>query len=158
MKHATLPTIVALAALLGGCHHSASGSEDEHERESDEHGSEGGEESGTDLALTERYDATRNGARLTLEYDAQANSFLGTVENTTEQNLENMRVEVHLSNGKELGPTPAANLAPGAKQNVRLLATSTDFERWTAHPEVGGDEDGAGEHGHDHGAGDGHNH
>ena len=109
---------------------------------------DGEEESGTELALDETYDQVRNGARLILAYDAQSNSFKGTVENTTDETLKQVRVEVHLSNGKELGPTPAADLAPGEKRDVQLIATSTDFDGWTAHPEVGeGEHSSGGEHG-----------
>ena len=109
---------------------------------------EEGEESGTELALNETYDEIRNGARLILAYDAQSNAFKGTVENTTDETLKQVRVEVHLSNGKELGPTPAADLAPGEKREVQLIATSTDFDGWTAHPEVGeGEHSSGGEHG-----------
>ncbi|MCE2416367.1 FxLYD domain-containing protein [Candidatus Poribacteria bacterium] len=104
---------------------------------------EGEEESNTELALNETYDKVRNGARLILAYNAQSNSFEGTVENTTAETLKQVRVEVHLSNGKELGPTPSTDLAPGEKTEVQLIATSTDFNGWTAHPEVG-----EGEHGH----------
>ena len=108
---------------------------------------EEGEESGTELALNETYDQVRNGARLILTYDAQSNAFKGTVENTTSETLKQVRVEVHLSNGKELGPTPAADLAPGEKREVQLIATSTDFDGWTAHPEVGeGEHSSGGEH------------
>ena len=106
---------------------------------------EDGEESGTELALNETYDHTRNGARLILAYDAQTNSFKGTVENTTDEILKQVRVEVHLSNGKELGPTPSADLASGEKREVQLIATSTDFNGWTAHPEVGSGEHNNGE-------------
>ena len=63
------------------------------------------EESGTELALDDTYDAFRYGARLYLIYNAQRNSFDGFVENTTETTLKQVRVEVHLSNGVELGPT-----------------------------------------------------
>ena len=58
-------------------------------------------------------------------------------------------IEVHLSNGKELGPTAAADLAPGAKRAIKLDAAGHEFERWTAHPEVGRNEHGheGGEHG-----------
>ncbi len=108
---------------------------------------EEGEESGTELALNETYDQVRNGARLILTYDAQSNAFKGTVENTTSETLKQVRVEVHLSNGKELGPTPAADLAPAQKRDVQLIATSTDFDGWTAHPEVGeGEHSSGGEH------------
>ena len=104
---------------------------------------EKGEESGTELALSDTYDHTRNGARLILDYDPQSNSFNGTVENTTNETLKQVRVEVHLSNGKELGPTPPVDLASGEKTEVQLIASRTDFDGWTAHPEVG-----EGEHGH----------
>ena len=104
---------------------------------------DGEEESGAELSLNETYDKVRNGARLILAYDAQTNAFKGTVENTTDETLKQVRVEVHLSNGKELGPTTPGDLAPGEKREVQFIATSTDFDRWTAHPEVG-----EGEHGH----------
>ena len=81
---------------------------------------------------------------LILSYDAAANAFTGTVENTTETTLERVRVEVHLSNGTELGPTAPTDLAPGQKVAVTLAATSEPFDSWSAHPEVGGE--GSGEH------------
>jgi hypothetical protein len=156
-------TTVALAVMLGGCSSDngtsetqdpdrAAAARGEHDPDGGEHGGEG-EESGTALALNETYDAVRNGARLVLAYDAQSNAFAGTVENTTDTTLERVRVEVHLPNGKELGPTTPADLGPGQKREVRLQATTADFDRWTAHPEVGGGEhshgEGAGEHSHD---------
>jgi len=114
----------------------------EHDRDGDNHHGEEGEESGTKLALNESYDKIRNGVRLVLAYDAQGNSVKGTVENTTSETLKRVRVEVHLSNGRELGPTTPADLKPGQKRDVTLTATSKDFDGWTAHPEVG-----SGEHG-----------
>ncbi|MHC4180320.1 MAG: FxLYD domain-containing protein [Planctomycetota bacterium] len=84
-----------------------------------------------------------------MAYDAKSNSFNGTVENTTDKTLKRVRVEVHLSNGKELGPTTPADLEPGEKRGVKLTATSEDFDGWTAHPEVG-----SGEHGHGEGDGE----
>ena len=115
----------------------------EHDRDGDGHHGREGEESGTKLALNEKYDKVRNGARLILAYDAESNSFNGTVENTTDKTLKQVRVEVHLSNGKELGPTTPADLKPGKKRDVTLAAESKGFDGWTAHPEVG-----SGEHGH----------
>ncbi len=107
---------------------------------------DGDEESNIELTLTDTYDKVRNGARLILNYDAQGNAFKGTVENTTNETLKRVRVEVHLSNGKELGPTTPGDLAPGEKREILLAATSTNFDKWTAHPEVG-----EGEHGSDGG-------
>lgn len=112
----------------------------------------GEEESGTELALDESYDAARNGARLVLHYDAKSNSFSGFVENTTDRTLAQVRVEVHLSNGVELGPTTPTDLEPGESIAVRLVAPSKDFGGWTAHPEVGASR--GGEHGHGEGEGE----
>jgi len=115
----------------------------EHEGESSgEHGGEGqhgeeGEESGIQYGLNDTYDETRYGARLILTFDEESNSFVGTVENTTKEILNRVRVEVHLSNGIELGPTNTADLTPGEKRNVKLTAISTGFDKWSAHPEVG---------------------
>ncbi len=105
---------------------------------------DGDEESNVELTLTDTYDKVRNGARLILNYDTQSNAFKGTVENTTDETLKRVRIEVHLSNGKELGPTAPGDLAPGEKREILLAATSTNFDKWTAHPEVG-----EGEHGSD---------
>ena len=105
------------------------------------------EESGTELGLDESYDAVRNGARLVLHYDVHSNALLGYVENTTDSTLKQVRVEVHLSNGVELGPTTPADLDPGGRMDVSLVATSKDFDGWTAHPEVGESGGGDDEHG-----------
>ena len=57
--------------------------------------------------------------------------------NTTNAILKQVRVEVHLSNGVELGPTTPADLYPGQIRPISLAATSSSFDRWNAHPEVG---------------------
>ncbi len=98
----------------------------EHDRDGGESG-QASEESGAELGLNEIYDKVRNGARLIPAYDAQSHSFNGTVENTMDRVLQEVRVEVHLSNGKELGPTTPTDLAPGEKRDVKLNATSQDF-------------------------------
>ena len=135
--HVTL-TVVLLFSLVIGCSRVKSPSVDE-----------GQEESGTQLMLDETYDTVRKGVRLIMNYNAQTNIFEGTVENTTGETLQQVRVEVHLSNGVELGPTPSVDLAPGEKKDVQLTATGKDFDGWTPHAEVGAGEhsgEGAGEH------------
>ena len=127
------------AAAIGGCAGMA----------------DGGEESGTYLALDQTYDEVRNGARLILRYDAEANAFVGTVQNTTDDTLPQVRVEVHLSNGAELGPTTPVDLAAGATIDVELPASVRAFTSWTAHPEVGPGHGAGGEHGGEHGSGGG---
>ena len=113
-----------------------------------EHG-RGGESAGEEgdyanaLAPDETFDMVQSGARLILDYDAASNSFKGTVENTTEGVLERVRVEVHLSNGTELGPTTPTGMAPGELLRINLPATEESFTGWTAHVEVGSGEHGA---------------
>ena len=120
-------------------------------------GEVGAEGSGANaLAPDEPFDAVRRGARLILRYDAASNSFKGTVENTTSGILDRVRIEVHLSNGTELGPTTPRDMAPGEVVAINLGATQASFTGCTAHAEAGtggeGSESG-GEHqgGEEHG-------
>ena len=138
---------VVSALFLTGClgadsesgEHGGGSEAGEHGRgEGSESGERGdGEESATQYALGDTFDQVRAGARLVLSYDADANAFIGTVENTTDGTLSRVRVEVHLSNGTELGPTTPVSLAPGQVVPITLPATSEPFTSWSAHPEVG---------------------
>ena len=146
----TLVSVLAMLAFFGcGSDNSDPGEQGgssqsgEHggSSESDEHGEgsdseDGGEESGTQYTLEETYDVVRAGARLILSYDSGSNVFRGTVQNVTNSTLERVRVEIHLSNGIELGPTTPIDLPPGEKLNVTLKASEQYFETWSAHPEV----------------------
>ena len=116
------------------------------------------EESGTMLSPNATLDQNRAGARLLLDYDASANTFVGTVANTTDQMLKRVRVEVHLNTGTELGPTTPVDVAAGNTVPVALPGTGESFTGWTAHAEVGGsgEEDGS-EHGPGGEAGGEHN-
>ena len=125
--------------------------------ESGGEGSESGSEEGSganQLAPDETFDMVRGGARLILSYDAASNSFKGTVENTTNNVLNRVRIEVHLSNGTELGPTTPVDLPPGEVLAIDLPSTQASLTGWVAHAEVGGGEggqsggeSGGGEHG-----------
>ena len=145
---ALLLMIAMTVAVLAACspaneeagEHGEGGESGEHNGES-ESGEGDGEESATQYGLTDTYDVVRAGARLMLSYDATANAFTGTVENTTNRTLRRVRIEVHLSNGIELGPTPPLDLTPGQMTDVRLDASQEPFETWSAHPEVGGDDE-----------------
>ncbi len=118
------------------------------------------EEGGKRLGKNETSDETRNGARLILAYNAATKSFQGAVYNTTSKTLSQVRVEVHLSNGVELGPTKRTDLQPGKRILVELSAASQGFTWWTTHPEHGSEEghgpghEGGerGEHGEGHGS------
>ena len=120
-----------------------------------EHGGEG-EEGGRRVKKNETWDETRNGARLILKYDEATRAFKGSVVNTTKKTLKEVRVEVHLSNGTELGPTKRRDMKPGTKMAVELSAGDNKFTWWTTHPEHGSEEghhthgeEGSGEHGSD---------
>ena len=152
--------LITLALISGiGCESSDHDEDSEHGADgertghlpSHEEGGGEGEESGQQFAKNETYDKVRNGARLILNYDPNTNTFVGTVENTTNQTLSKVRVEVHLSNGIELGPTTSTDLAPGQKVNIELNAAGQDFNKWSAHPETGSGEHGGGEQ-HDEGS------
>ena len=134
-----IASVLALTGCLGGGSESGEhgGGSESGEHNSGSESDEGGEESGTQFMLNETFDEVRAGARLVLSYESNANAFIGTVENTTGATLSQVRVEVHLSNGTELGPTTPVDLAPGQVIDITLPATSQPFTSWSAHPEVG---------------------
>jgi len=99
--------------------------------------SSGGEEGGIRIEKNAKWDATRNGAHLIIAYNATTQSFKGIVKNMTAKILKDVRVEVHLSNGVELGPTKRTDLKPGAIIPVELSAANQKFSWWTTHPEHG---------------------
>ncbi|MXZ40257.1 MAG: hypothetical protein F4Z18_00380 [Caldilineaceae bacterium SB0666_bin_21] len=127
--------------------------------ESGSEGSGGSEEaSGNLLTLDQSFDEVRLGARLIMAYQPADNTFVGTVENTTNSILNRVRVEIHLSNGVELGPTTPVDMTPGQVIDV-VLPASGQFDGWVPHAEVGSGEAGGesgGEHGSrgEHGSGD----
>ncbi len=110
-------------------------------------GGEDDEEYGTQLTIDQTYNQVRYGARLKMSYDKTSKSFKGTVTNTTDDILKQVRVEVHLSNGTELGPTAPVDMVAGKVIEVTLTAKDEVFNSWSAHPEVG--EDTGSEHGED---------
>ncbi len=134
----------------GGEQHGAEGGS-ESGGEGSEGGAAGSEEGGSALTLDQTFDMVRAGARLIMSYDAHSNAFFGTVVNTTGADLTRVRIEVHLSNGIELGPTTPVDLAAGAAMNVILPASAQPFDGWTPHAEVGASE-GGGESGGEHGS------
>ncbi len=137
-------TLAMSLAIIGctGCDNNqaqdiiASGESSEAGHAEGQHGAED-EESSVQYAKDDNYDQVRGGARLVLSYDSTKESFIGSVENTTNAVLNRVRVEVHLSNGVELGPTNPQNLKPNEKIVIELSASGQDFLTWSAHAEVG---------------------
>ena len=92
---------------------------------------------GRSYSLTDTAVETRGGVRLTMSYDAAAETFRGEVVNTTSATVTQVRVEIHLSNGVELGPTPRVDLAAGQSMPVELDASGQTFTSWSVHVELG---------------------
>ena len=107
-----------------------------HSESGSESGSEPGE-SGMQYGLTDTARESRSGVDLVMQYNAGQARFSGTVTNTTNGAVSNVRVEVHLSNGIELGPTPRVDLAPGQVHQVELAPGSGSFTSWSVHVELG---------------------
>lgn len=104
------------------------------------------EESGTQYGLSDTAKEVRGGVELVIGFDSARRAFAGTVRNGTGAAVRQVRVEVHLSNGVELGPTPNVDLGPGQSAPVELRAGSQAFSKFSTHVEIG-----AGEHGGEHG-------
>ena len=138
MQKLLLP-IVCTAALVALSVVGCSGSPTEPGGE--EHGDEGqgGEpgESGTQYERTETAREVRNGVELIVNYDSTREVFTGTVRNTTSATVTQVRVEIHLSNGVELGPTPREDLAAGETKPIELDAREQTFFWFTVHVEIG---------------------
>ena len=93
----------------------------------------------------------RGGVELVMRFEQAAERFAGTVRNTTSQTVRDARVEIHLSNGAELGPTIPVDMAPGAVYSITMPSTQASFTGWVPHAEVGSGEgsgggEGSGEH------------
>ena len=119
---------------------------------------QGGEpgESGTQYRQSQTATEIREGVELTIAYDSTSAAFVGTVRNTNNRTVQHVRVEVHLSNGVELGPTPRVNLAAGETRSVHLSARSQSFAGFSVHVELGLGEHGAsGGEGNEGGSGEG---
>ncbi len=94
-------------------------------------------ESGTQYGLSDTATETRSGIDLVMRYDSQQEMFTGTLTNTTNATVSNVRVEIHLSNGTELGPTPRMNMTGGQTSPVTLDASGQNFNQWSVHVELG---------------------
>lgn len=87
--------------------------------------------------LDDTCDETRDGVRLILRYDAPSETFIGTLENTTETLLQQVRIRVRLSHGVDV-LTPHFHLDPGESGDVSFdVSNARGFTTWDAYPVVG---------------------
>ncbi|MCY3872375.1 MAG: hypothetical protein OXG87_22755 [Gemmatimonadetes bacterium] len=103
-----------------------------------ESGEEG--ESGIQYGLADEAKEARSGVELVMRYDSQQEMFTGTLTNTTNATVSNVRVEIHLSNRVELGPTSRMNMTAGQTSPVTLEANGQNFNWWSVHVEIGSSE------------------
>lgn len=94
-------------------------------------------ESGKRYDPSETATETRSGVTLVISYDSSAERFDGTVTNNNDTTVTDVRVEIHLSNGTELGPTPRVDLAAGESKPVTLDASGQSFTWYSVHVELG---------------------
>ncbi len=123
-RHALAPrtAILALVAVLAAC--------------TDNGLTEPGE-SGTRWNADETATDSRRGVDLTISYNASAQRFDGSVTNTNASAVTDVRVEIHLSNGTELGPTPRVGLVADETKSVTLDASGQSFSWYSVHVELG---------------------
>ena len=122
----------------GGEHGFAGGEHNEFGEGSGGEG-QGGEsgESGTQYGRADTARESRAGVNLVMHYEEARERFEGTVTNTNGAAVDDVRVEIHLSNQVELGPTPRANLVAGEIRPVELDARGQQFQTWSVHVEIG---------------------
>ncbi|MCY4574023.1 MAG: hypothetical protein OXF01_14615 [Gemmatimonadetes bacterium] len=118
---ATRAAILALVAVLAACTDSPT---------------EPGE-SGTRWNAGETATDSRRGVDLTISYNATTHRFDGSVTNTNASAVTDVRVEIHLSNGTELGPTPRVSLGADETKSVTLDASGQNFNWYSVHVELG---------------------
>ena len=94
-------------------------------------------ESGTQYQLSDTARESRAGVDLVLRYDQPNETFTGTLTNTTGAAVADVRIEIHLSNGVELGPTPRIVIGAGETNPVELDARGQSFTAFSVHIEIG---------------------
>lgn len=95
------------------------------------------EESGTQYGIGDTCYEVKNGLRLIIAYEDSTDSFVGTVENVSSELIADVRVEIHLDSGTELGPTTYTDLEPEQITNIILEVNGEAFVTWEVHAESG---------------------
>jgi len=75
---------------------------------------------------------TYKGIHLALYYDNESESFTGTIENTTEEQLCGITINASTGNDDKLGMTEPTNLESRQSSRVNIPARDTGFENWSA--------------------------
>ena len=95
-------------------------------------------EAGTQFSLADTATEIRSGVELIMNYDGSREVFTGMVTNTTNATVTKVRVEIHLSNGVELGSAPNVDLVAGETKSVELNAINqSNFNTYSIQVEIG---------------------
>ncbi len=157
MRTVLAPVCIAVLSLgFSGCDNSTTPEGHESGPEGSESGGEPGGESGSEgsggepgeggvqFARDETATDVRQGVELTVNFDAARGVFTYALENTTTATVSRVRVEIHLSNGCEIGPTPNVDLAAGETKTAELdprvepePECQQDFTTFSIHVELG---------------------
>ena len=131
MKKMLMPVFLILA--LAACDNFRSPTEAGEGAEGSGHSEsgEGGDGGGGELGESgNRYDVgatayeSRQGVDLVMSHYGPGDRFEGTISNTASRPISNVRVEIHLSNGTELGPTPSAHADDPAVSGMTCIRPS----------------------------------
>lgn len=118
----TVSLVLLVSGLLVACDDAADGGPPDESRR---------------FTATETWDEVVDGAHWTLSYDPSKDVFVGTVENTTQDMLEAVRLEVFLSGGEKLGPSEPQDVEAGESASVSIEVVGEPFEWWAPHPRSG---------------------
>lgn len=130
--------ILGTGTALAGCNEDNSANKGS----SPDNTSEGEIRQGVDqsykLPISENFDETINGAKITLNFDGREGGVVGTVVNKAAVPIEKVTLNISLSSGKKLEATTFENLQPGDQVDVKIETNEENFNRWTVDATVSG--------------------
>jgi hypothetical protein len=88
-----------------------------------------------EVGVNETYRGLQRGTKLVLSFDGQAQTFTGTVANTTQETIKKIAIAVRLDDGSQAGPIALGDLEPGSAFPIQLHVEGTGFDHWLAYVE-----------------------
>jgi hypothetical protein len=91
----------------------------------------------TPLLKADVINDTINGIHFICKYDTDNKYFSGSLKNTTNELIEGVKVQIYLSNGMSLNPSPTTNLNPEAEYESTFMvdADVKEWDKWDAQIE-----------------------
>lgn len=85
---------------------------------------------GEALNINDTYNEVTKGIRLVLAYHYKNSTFVGSIQNITDEIINSIYVKVVLSNGVEFGTKELFVLEPGEKTDIAIAAIGQPFNWW----------------------------